>query len=166
MASFSQSTTEALPDAGPDYGSALLRLAVALGDPERERILLPYLSQREEITVSVRCLAAEQLIAAAREGRADVAVVASDLHRLAPAGLTDLRRMLRLVVLAPEPDAPRWEDVADAVLPVTIEPEVLAVAILALARGELAQTPRLAASQAERYSRDDREAPVGTSSFV
>src|SRR6266511_2815000 len=149
MATFSQSTTtDALPAVGPGYGSAPLRLAVALGDPERERILLPYLSQREEITVSVRCLAAEELIAAAREGRADVAVVASDLHRLAPAGLTDLRRMLRLVVLAHEPGAPRWADAADAVLPVNVEPEALVAAILAVARGERAHTRMLDASQA------------------
>ncbi len=152
------------PDVTPDpefallseYRIAPLRLAVALGDPERERALLPHLSQFEDFAVAARCLSAEELIAAVRGGDIDIALVASDLHRLGPAVLSDLVRMpLRVVLLAPDPDSPSWESAADAVLPLDIEPGLLIDAILAAARGERPK-PRTATRQANH----DAEVPA------
>jgi hypothetical protein len=88
-----------------DEGEFRLRLAVGLGDPERERRLLPALDADEGLVVVRRCLAAEELLAAARSGRVDAVLVARDLVRLTEDALVDLARTrLPLVVLAAEPD--------------------------------------------------------------
>jgi MinD-like ATPase involved in chromosome partitioning or flagellar assembly len=155
------------PESAPagEYRIAPLRLAAALGDPERERALLPHLSQAEDFVVAARCLSAEELLAAVRGGDIDIALVASDLHRLGPAVLADLGRMpLRVVLLAPDPDGPGWESAGDAVLPLDIEPGLLIDAILVAARGERPK-PRATSHQAA-YDAAVTARPGAASSLV
>src|SRR5438876_3974911 len=100
-------TDRSLPSDGGRFRASPLRLAVALGDPERERALLPYLAQREDLHVSARCLSGDELLGAAREGRFELAVVAWDLHRLLSTTLQELRHSgVRVILLAQPGDAP------------------------------------------------------------
>jgi len=169
MVTFSPDTTfdpEPVP-APAEFRVAPLRLAVALGDPERERALLPHLGQGEDVSVAARCLAAEELLAAVRSKQIDIALAASDLHRLTPAALADLGRMpVRVVLLAPDPDDPRWEGVCDAVLPLDIEPAALLDAILAAARGERPQARSKGARQAEHDAAADAATRPGAMSSL
>src|SRR4051794_21093854 len=73
-------------------GWPTLRVAVGLGDPEREQRVLPGLGETGEFLVVRRCLAAEELLAAVRDDHLDAALVAFDLHRLGHSGLTELAR--------------------------------------------------------------------------
>src|SRR5438034_9671320 len=82
-----------------------IRLAVGLGDPEREHFLLPALAESGDFVVVARCLAADQLLACLQRGRVDAALLAADLHRLTESALGDLERArLPPVLLPPQPD--------------------------------------------------------------
>lgn len=114
-----------------------LRLAVGLGDPERERELLPALGEAGDLVVAERCLAADQLLESAQTGRIDAILLASDLHRLSGGTLAELvRTRVPLVVLAPQPDEPRWQGLPAVVLPLGAGPETVREAIEAAVRGE------------------------------
>lgn len=129
-----------------------LRLAVGLGDPERDRALLPALSESGEFIVAARCLAADQLLASVRGGWVDAAVVAVDLHRLNEAALTELARTgLPLVLLAPPGCAERWEGLDGVVLPSDATSETVRQALLDAIRGaQSRQSPSAGESPVER----------------
>lgn len=122
----------------PSRDSSLpLRLAVGLGDPERERELLPDLTEAGEFIVAERCLAADQLLTAVRGGRVDAVLVAFDLHRLTSATLTELTRSrVPLILLAPHPGEPRWRTWPGIVLPLETDPGSIRQALEAAVRGE------------------------------
>src|SRR5207237_3572743 len=80
-----------------------LRVAVALGSPERERRLLAALDGADGLQVAERCLAADDLLACVHAERADAVLVAFDVHRLGGDALEALRRgRLPVVLLAPD----------------------------------------------------------------
>jgi MinD-like ATPase involved in chromosome partitioning or flagellar assembly len=114
-----------------------IRIVVGLGDPERERRLLPALAEYEDVRVVERCLSADQLLDAATTGRADVALVAFDLHRLGSGALSDLEatRVPR-VLLVRDPNDPRWESQRGVVLPIEADADVVRRAVEAAVRGE------------------------------
>ncbi len=117
--------------------SAPLRIVVGLGDPERERRLLPALAEYEDIRVVERCLSADQLLDAVSEGRADVALLAYDLHRLGASALSDLdsTRVPR-ILLVQDPSDPRWETQRGVVLPLEADADLVRRAMDAALRGE------------------------------
>ena len=116
---------------------APLRLAVALGDPEREQRLLPALSLRDDLHIVERCLSAEQLLDAVAGGRVDAVVAAADLHRLSSGPLADLSgSRLPLVLLVQDEHETRWQAQPGVILPLSAEPELVERALLAAARGE------------------------------
>lgn len=114
-----------------------IRIVVGLGDPERERRLLPALAEYDDIRVVERCLSADQLLDAATTGRADVALVAFDLHRLGSGALSDLEatRVPR-VLLVRDPTDPRWETQRGVVLPIDADAILVRRAVEAAVRGE------------------------------
>jgi hypothetical protein len=112
------------------------RLAVGLGDPERERALLPALSEGGALVVVERCLSADQLVGVLPTGQIDLALVADDLHRLSDDALAALvHTRVPLVVLAGRPDDPRWQTGHATVLPLDAPPDVVRTALLAAWRG-------------------------------
>ncbi len=116
---------------------APVRVVVGLGDPERERRLLPALAEFEDVRVVERCLSADQLLAAVSAGRADVALVAFDLHRLGTGALSDLESMrLPRVLLVRDPADPRWEAQRGVVLPDNADANLVRRALDAAIRGE------------------------------
>ena len=91
------------PQRPPDPLDGRWRLVIGLGDPDRERTLLPALRALGDFVVVERCLAADQLLACLRERLADAAVLAFDLHRLSQAVIADLRQTrVPVVTLAPD----------------------------------------------------------------
>jgi MinD-like ATPase involved in chromosome partitioning or flagellar assembly len=116
---------------------APVRVVVGLGDPERERRLLPALAEFEDVRVVERCLSADQLLAAVSSGRADVALVAFDLHRLGSGALSDLEatRVPRVLLVRDAAD-PRWESQRGVVLPLDAEADLVHRAMEAAVRGE------------------------------
>jgi MinD-like ATPase involved in chromosome partitioning or flagellar assembly len=117
--------------------SAPLRVVVGLGDPERERRLLPALADYEDVRVVERCLSADQLLDAIAGGRADLALVSYDLHRLGSGALSDLdASRLPRVLLVPEPNDPRWETQRGVVLPLDADADLVRRAMDAALRGE------------------------------
>jgi MinD-like ATPase involved in chromosome partitioning or flagellar assembly len=130
-----------------------IRLVVGLGDPDRERRLLPVLSEVEGLRVVERCLSADQLLDAAANRRADVALVAFDLHRLGSGPLADLdATRIPRVMLVPDPEASRWHAERGVVLPLDADAELIQRGIQAALQGE-----RLALGA--RIQRDESEAP-------
>jgi len=116
---------------------AALRLAVALGDSEREQRLLPILSTRDDVRVVERCLSADQLLEAVVAGRVDVALVAADLHRLGSGPLADLTASrLPMVLLVSDPRDTRWQAQPGVLLPLDAEPELVDRGIVAALRGD------------------------------
>src|SRR5438309_161021 len=79
-----------------------LRLAVALGDPAREREILPRLGESSPFVVTERCLSADQLLSCLQTESIDAVLVAADLHRLSERMLGEIVRTgVPLVLLAP-----------------------------------------------------------------
>jgi septum formation inhibitor-activating ATPase MinD len=133
--------------AGVDPVPQLVRLAVGLGDPEREGALLPRLArpprpQPVAVVVAQRCLSADDVVGCVRAGRADAVLVAFDLHRLTRDRLDELLALrVPLVLLTPGGggDAPQAAGLIDPAAPppafVALSLEAPADAVLdALAR--------------------------------
>src|SRR6185437_13708433 len=110
---------------------------VGLGDPERERRLLPPLADYEDVRVVERCLSADQLLDVVMSGRADLALLAYDLHRLGTGALADLdsSRVPR-ILLVQDPNDPRWETQRGVVLPLDADADLVRRAMDAAIRGE------------------------------
>jgi Flp pilus assembly CpaE family ATPase len=127
-----------------------LRLAVGLGDPERERNLIPPLVESGEFVVVERCLSADQLLECVRRERIDAVVVSEGLHRLTGSVLADLARSrMAMVLLAAHPDEPRWRGLAGLILSLADDPTALHRAILAAVRGERSVMPTSSVSSSE-----------------
>lgn len=94
-----------------DGAPRAIRVLLAAGEPERERTLLLMLSA-QGIEVAARCLDGDSLVARAAATQADVALVASDLHRLRPETTAALaaRSIPSVLVLASGDDAARFPD--------------------------------------------------------
>jgi MinD-like ATPase involved in chromosome partitioning or flagellar assembly len=128
-----------------------VRVALALGDPEREGGLLSALHESGEFTVAERCLAAGQLLDCLHTGRVDVALVARDLHRLGRAQLAALKRGgVPVLLFAPPALVDETQrDVASGgdarprtvVLPFHTPPEVVRQALLAGVCAEAGDAP-------------------------
>jgi MinD-like ATPase involved in chromosome partitioning or flagellar assembly len=114
-----------------------MRVVVGLGDPERERRLLPALADDEDVRVVERCLSADQLLDAVAGGRVDLALVSYDLHRLGSSALADLdsSRVPR-VLLVQDPNEPRWQTQRGVVLPLDADADLVRRAMVAALRGE------------------------------
>ena len=114
-----------------------VRIVVGLGNAERERRLVPELVATGEIEIVARCLAADQIPEAVRQHRADMAVLALDLHRLnaVPAAVLSAAGT-PLVGLATRRDEQADTGTWAAIVPVDADSERLRAAILAVARGE------------------------------
>jgi hypothetical protein len=119
----------------PSDEVAPFRLAVGLGDPQRERSLLPLLAETGDFAVAERCLAADQLVACLHRGEVDAALLAADLHRLTESVLAELARSgVPIVLLAARPDDERWHDFSGRVLPLAADPAAVGEALLAAIR--------------------------------
>jgi hypothetical protein len=113
------------------------RLAVGIGDPEREREILPELDATGEFVVAERCLGADTLLDAVVNRRVDAVLVAYDLHRLGRA-LPELEATgMPRVLLVPDPEEARWQSLRGIVLPSTAPPEIVLEALRAAIRGEV-----------------------------
>jgi MinD-like ATPase involved in chromosome partitioning or flagellar assembly len=144
-----------------------IRLAVGLGDPERERDLIPTLVESGELVVVQRCLSAVQVFECVRQERIDAVVVAEGLHRLTGSVLADLARSrMPMVLLATDPDEPRWRGATGLIQSLDDDPNTVHQAILAAIRGERSVAPTLAAPRAEPPGARDQEAPSPTLAVV
>lgn len=113
-----------------------LRVAIGLGDPERERTLLPWLTAGGAILIVERCLSADQLATCAETNAIDVIVLADDIHRLTDDALTRISQSrVPLVILTARPDDPRWNAIASNVLPLDANPDAVQQATLAARAG-------------------------------
>jgi MinD-like ATPase involved in chromosome partitioning or flagellar assembly len=110
-----------------------LRLAVGIGDPERERDMLPELDATPEIVVAERCLSADTLLEAVLARRVDAVLVAYDLHRLARAMAEIEASGIPRVLLVPDPEEQRWQTVGGVVLANTAPPPLILDALRAAA---------------------------------
>jgi|SRR5579864_8879368 len=114
----------------------IVRLAVGIGDPEKEREVLPELDVAPELVVAERCLSAETLLEAVLSRRVDAVLVAYDLHRLGRV-LPELEATgVPRVLLAHNPDEPRWQALGGIVLPDTAPPALIRDALQAAIKGE------------------------------
>lgn len=133
-----QSTDEAQETSGA--GLPPLEVIVGLGDPARERVLLPALRTSGDLSIVARCLTADQVIARARGSGAAVALIAFDLHRLGSDTLAALiRTRIALVVLAPDPTSlplPTRDEFPGLILPLDADPQAIRSALRAAIRGE------------------------------
>src|SRR5262252_995531 len=108
-----------------------IRLAVGIGDPEREREILPELDAYPDLIVAERCLSADTLLDAVLARRVDAVLVAYDLHRLGRA-LPELESTgIPRVLLVLDPEEPRWQPLGGIVLANTTAPEAIRGAIQA-----------------------------------
>lgn len=115
----------------------VVRVAVGIGDPERERRLLPSLAEAEDLRVVERCLSADQLLEIVGAARADVVLVAYDLHRLSSGSLADLDATgIPRVLLVPEMEDPRWQAAHGVVLPLEADGDLVRRGIDAALHGE------------------------------
>jgi Flp pilus assembly CpaE family ATPase len=138
---------------------APVRVVVGLGDPERERRLLPALGGFEDVRIVERCLSADQLLDAVTGGRADVALVAFDLHRLGSSALADLdASRIPRVLLVRDPTDPRWATQRGVVLALDAEADVVMHALAAAMRGERFFVDGLVADAAERAEEEQASA--------
>lgn len=139
-----------------------LRLVAGLGDPEREQALLPALAASGQFVVVERCLAAEQLLATARDLGADVVLVAFDLHRLTDETLQELARSrIPHVLLIPTTDDGHWQNNPGLTIPLNANASVVEDALLAAVRGD---GGRSAPAVVERHDQrgDQAEAPAAS----
>ena len=121
---------------GPVRSERLVRLAVGLGDTEREHRLLPALTQNEELVVVQRSLAADELLERIRAGGVDVALLAGDLHRLS----ADRQRQLLgcgvpVVVLSAPAEQAHWRSAGSAVVGLDASAAEVSEAIAAVLDG-------------------------------
>ena len=113
-----------------------LRLAVGLGDPAREREILPVLGESSTFLVAERCLAADQLLSCLRTERIDAVLIAADLHRLNDRMLGEIARTgVPLVLLASSGVDETWL-AAGTIVPADAGPDLIREALLAAVRGE------------------------------
>jgi MinD-like ATPase involved in chromosome partitioning or flagellar assembly len=114
-----------------------MRVALGLGDQELEWRLRPALDADDQLVVCAQCLSTEQLLHVLQTHQADVAVIATGLHRLTPIAFEQIERVgLPVVLLAPELEQERWPVRHARVLPVDSDATAVRDAILALRRGE------------------------------
>jgi len=114
-----------------------VRVAVGLGDPERERNLLPSLAETGELSVVQRCLSADQLLECVRRERVDACLLSEGVHRLTSPVLVELTRArMPLVLLVSDPDEPRWRSTSGLILPLEADPTTVHQSLLAATRGE------------------------------
>ncbi|MFN8472792.1 MAG: P-loop NTPase [Anaerolineae bacterium] len=124
-------------DTQPKEHGPPIRVAAGLGDPERERTLLRALTEAEDLVVVKRCLAAEEILDCARQGHADVLLVAFDLHRLTETILGELSKTrVPLVVLTPYAADEPWRSLQGVVLPVEADATTVQQSLVAAVRGE------------------------------
>ena len=145
-------------------GIPALRLAVGLGDPERERDLLPALVESGAMVVVQRCLSADQLMECVRRERVDAVLVAEGLHRLTVSVLVELSHArISLVLLTSVPDEPRWQASSARCIPLDADPRTVHQMLLATIRGEWptpsSQTP---AASAVKPTPPPLEAPAAS----
>jgi MinD-like ATPase involved in chromosome partitioning or flagellar assembly len=119
-----------------------LRLAVGLGDPERERRILPILEESGEVRIVERCLSANQLLVLSGSGRVDALLYAFDLHRLTSSMLAELDTVpLPQVLLVPQTEDSRWQGLHCVRLGVGAGADLVAQALTAAVRGERLSLP-------------------------
>ncbi len=125
---------------GPDAvgeGGSRLRLALALGDQEREQRLRPALDGDDDFLVVAQCLAADHLLDIVHGRQVDAVVVAWGLHRLSEPILAEIARSrLPTVALVPDPDAERWRALAAVTLPLDADAGAVRQGLKAAWRGE------------------------------
>lgn len=137
------------PQASPG-GIPAFRVAAGLGDPERERALLPALGEGGEFVVAERCLTGDELVTHCRVGQIDVVLAADDLHRLSPGTLSELvRTRTPLVLLASRPAEERWQSLPGIVLLLEASPSTVREALRRALRGERSR-PYVQQTSAER----------------
>jgi Flp pilus assembly CpaE family ATPase len=121
-------------------GSPPLGVIVGLGDPARERVLLPELRTSGDVSIVARCLTADQVIERAQGSDAVVALIAFDLHRLGSDTLAALiQTRIALVVLAPDPTSLPWptgDGFPGLILPLDADPQAIRSALQAAVQGE------------------------------
>src|SRR5713226_7351703 len=121
--------------ADSEHGLPTIRLAVGLGDAEREQRLFPSLNDGHGFAIAARCLTGDQLLDAVQRGQADAVLVAGDLHRLSgDASLALGESGVPVVVLAPDGAEQRLAGLG-AVLPLSAEPDAVRAALLAAIDG-------------------------------
>jgi Flp pilus assembly CpaE family ATPase len=110
-------------DEHPDYISSraelpVLRVAIGLGNAERERALLSTLGENGDLVIVDRCLSVDQLMSLVRLSEVDVVLVGDTLHRLNSATAMALARSPVPVVLLADPngDSP-WSEILGSALP-------------------------------------------------
>ena len=114
-----------------------LRLALALGDQEREQRLRPALDADPELVVAAQCLAADQLLAVVQARQVDAVLLAWGLHRLSEDVVAQLDRSgLPWVLLAPAEDFERWQARRGVVLPLDADAATVRAGIKAAMRGD------------------------------
>lgn len=129
--------------AGPGGEGRVLRIVVALGDPERERALVPALSESGDFAVVDRPLSAEQLQAALAGPSLDVALVSSALHRLDPSTLQKIAALgVPVLLLLHEGERESWTEAGVATLDYAATAEAVTEALVATAHGRRASRRR------------------------
>jgi MinD-like ATPase involved in chromosome partitioning or flagellar assembly len=125
-------------DGGPTAGfRPRLRLLAGVGDPERARDLLLPLCAGGDVALVGQCLTADCLLECARAGRGDAALLAADLHRLSSERLESLVRTgVAVVLLAHDPEAPRWTRLPIATVPLDSGTGAVSAALATMLRGE------------------------------
>lgn len=114
-----------------------VRLAVGLGDPERERALLSALDTYPDVIVVERCLSADQLVATVHDGLVDAVLAAFGLHRLTDARLQALgRTRVPTVLLAPDDAVDLSASFPGIVLRPDADASLVHEAVVAAMRGE------------------------------
>lgn len=151
-----------VPDPATDQraqnGSLPLRIAVALGDPERERAILPALIECGEFEILARCLAADDLLAVVHGGQVDGVLVAFDLHRLTDAARLELgQARVPVVMLSPSGGNGEGRAAWGITIPLMAEPEAVIQALLRVIAGTRPSVPR-------PISAAEQTAPLMTSS--
>jgi len=137
------------------------RVAVGVGDPDRERALLAALNEGVDFVVAARCLAADDLLVQLASGQIDAALIVDDLHRLTDDALvTAAQSNVSLVVLARWPDDTRWEKGATTILPFDATANQIREALISASRRESPRRPAVDWAVPERDAELSRMNPV------